>query len=291
MRRRDLLKLSGAAAAWPACAQAQQLHRLRLIGVLLLFADDASSRSYLAAFQQRLQESGWTEGQNIRIERRLAAGDTERLRAYATELVGLRPDIIICAGATPVTVLRQQSRSIPLVFAAVTDPVASGFVEGLAHPGGNITGFTNFLFAMAQKWLQLLKEIAPSSRRVGLFQNPKNADWPGYLSAAKVAAASHGGRVEITRCRVGRAPVGCADRFRRPLRTGAVTGDSDNPDHHDFNAKPGPVWLRDQLGETRGPPAIFPVDQPTTFALVRRVGRWSFTTSPSQVGSKTGAPV
>jgi len=192
VRRRDFRKVSGAAAAWPACAQAQQLHRPRLIGVLLLFADDASTRSYLAAFQQRLQESGWTEGLNVRIERRLAAGDTERLRGYATELISLRPDIIMCAGAIPLTVLRQQSRSIPIVFAAVTDPVASGFVESLAHPGGNITGFTNFEYGMAQKWLQLLKEIAPSSRRVGLFQNPKNADWPGYLSAAKVAAVSHG---------------------------------------------------------------------------------------------------
>jgi putative ABC transport system substrate-binding protein len=147
--------------------------------VLLLFADDASSRSYLAAFQQRLQQLGWTDGKEVRIERRLAAGDTERLQAYATELIGLNPDIIMCAGAIPLTVLRQQTRSIPLVFAAVTDPVASGFVESLAHPGGNITGFTNFEYAMAQKWLQLLKEIAPSSRRVGLFQNPKNRGLAG----------------------------------------------------------------------------------------------------------------
>jgi putative tryptophan/tyrosine transport system substrate-binding protein len=165
---------------------------MRRVGVLLLFADDASSRSYLAAFQRRLQDLGWIEGQNVLLDHRFAAGDTERLRTYAAELVNLRPDIITCAGAIPLAVLRQQTQSIPLVFAAVTDPVGGGFIDSLAHPGGNITGFTNFQYAMVEKWLQLLREIAPSSRRVGLFQNPQNADWLGYLGAAKAAAASLG---------------------------------------------------------------------------------------------------
>jgi putative tryptophan/tyrosine transport system substrate-binding protein len=191
MIRREFVAGLGA-AVWPAVARAQQGDRVRRIGVLLLFRDDPTLRSWDAAFERGLREQGWTIGTNLLIDYRILAGDLDRLNTVAAELVAQAPDVLFTAGAVPLAALRKNTRSLPIVFAAVTDPVLGGFIDSLAHPGGNITGFTNFQYAMVEKWLQLLKEVAPRVMRVGLMQNPQNADWPGYNASAKAALSTFG---------------------------------------------------------------------------------------------------
>src|SRR5262249_39683250 len=143
-------------------ARAQQGERVRRIGVLMpLSLDDPEAKARLAAFQQGLQELGWTEGRNIHTDIRLAGGDDDRIRKYAAELVALTPDVILAAGGTVMAPLRQATRTVPIVFTQTTDPVGAGFVESLARPGGNATGFTLFEFGISVKWLELLREIAP----------------------------------------------------------------------------------------------------------------------------------
>jgi putative tryptophan/tyrosine transport system substrate-binding protein len=174
-------------------ARAQEpADRVRRIGVLMLQAEDALWRSYIAAFEQVLRQRGWAIGQNVQIDERWAAGDTGRLRGRAKELLGLKPDIMVTTGAIPLSVLREAAPSLPIVFAGITEPVIGGFVESLSRPGGNITGFTNFEYAMAGKWLEMIKEIAPRMTTVGLMQHPQNADWPGYNDAIKRLSSTHG---------------------------------------------------------------------------------------------------
>jgi putative ABC transport system substrate-binding protein len=191
-RRGLITLLGGGAAAWPVMACARQASSSpRRIAVLLLGrGDDPVTKNNLAIFQRALRELGWIEGRNIAASYGFAAGDTQRMRAYAAEFVRTKPEVIFTVGAIGLSMLRQETRSVPIVFAAVTDPVAGGFVESLGRPGGNITGFTNFEYPMAAKWLELLKEIAPRTLRVGFFQNPQNADWAGYSRAIRAAAAS-----------------------------------------------------------------------------------------------------
>jgi putative tryptophan/tyrosine transport system substrate-binding protein len=167
MRRREFISLiGGAAAAWPLAARAQQSDRIRRIGVLMAYAEDnPDGKPRLAAFAKALQELGWTDGRNIRIEYRWSAGDAERTRRYATELVALSPDIILAGNTSTVGPLQQATHTVPIVFAGVVDPVGAGFVNSLAHPGGNITGFTQFEYGMSGKWLELLKEVAPNVTR------------------------------------------------------------------------------------------------------------------------------
>ena len=155
--------LGGAAAAWPLAARAQQPERLRRIGVLMnVAADDPLSTQRVSAFAQAMQEHGWTVGRNVRIDYRWGQNNDERIRKYAAELVALAPDVIL-ANATPSTAaLQQATRSVPIVFVNLVDPVGAGFVDSLARPGGNITGFTHFEYGMSGKWLELLKEIAPA---------------------------------------------------------------------------------------------------------------------------------
>jgi putative tryptophan/tyrosine transport system substrate-binding protein len=164
MRRREFIALLGGAAAWPIAAWAQQPERLRRIGVLMnRAADNPEGQDRLAAFQQGLQESGWGVGRNVRIDTRWSEDNADRSAKYAAELVALAPDIILASGTLAVTALQRINRTLPIVFAAVADPVGAGIVDSLAHPDGNATGFMIYEYNLAAKYLELLKEIAPRS--------------------------------------------------------------------------------------------------------------------------------
>jgi putative ABC transport system substrate-binding protein len=167
MNRRDVITVLGGAAAWPLAAHAQQPERMRRIGVLTnLAADDAVARARIGAFQQALWHLGWSEGGNLRTDYRWTVGGIDELRRYAAELIALAPEVIMATGSPPVVALRNATRTIPIVFALVADPVGVGFVESLARPGGNATGFTPFEYTIGAKWLELLREGAPHVRRV-----------------------------------------------------------------------------------------------------------------------------
>jgi putative ABC transport system substrate-binding protein len=197
MRRREFITLiGGAAAAWPLAARAQQAGRMRRIGALFASLDEG----YLAAFAQGLAPLGWSEGRNVRIDTRQGGGEASRTRAYAAELVRLSPDVILAHGTETSRIVQQETGTIPIVFTTVTDPVGSGLVANLARPGGNITGFTNFEFSMAGKWLELLKEAAPTVRNVAVLFNPDNAAMPGQLHAIAIAAPSLG--LQMTEAKV-----------------------------------------------------------------------------------------
>ena len=163
MKRREFIALlGGAAAAWPVAARAQQPDRSRRIGVVMnLAADDLELQRRKRAFVEGLQQLGWTEGRNIRIDTRWGAGDADRFRQYAAELVALAPDVILVASSAVMGMTRRATRIVPIVFVQVVDPVGAGFVESLARPGGNATGFMQFEYGISGKWLELLKEIAP----------------------------------------------------------------------------------------------------------------------------------
>ena len=193
MRRREFITLLGsAAAAWPLGAGAQQPSRIRRIGVLMAIAEsDREGQAWIAAFREGLQKLGWTEGRNIRIDTRWGALDADSRQRFANELVSLQPDLIL-SQVTPTTLaLLQQTRTIPIVFATVSDPVGSGLVASIARPGGNVTGFSNVEGSMTSKWLELLKEIAPRVNRVALLFNPATATYFEYfLNPFKAAAES-----------------------------------------------------------------------------------------------------
>jgi putative tryptophan/tyrosine transport system substrate-binding protein len=235
MNRRAFIALIGAAAAWPRAAHAQQRERMRRIGVLSsLAADDPESQARHAAFLQGLQEWGWTAGRNVQIDYRWGAGDADRIRKYAAELVALAPDVILATGSPVTAALLQATRSaalaseasgqrgdsntmrapdtrpepgssaraVPIVFAQVPDPVANGFVESLARPGGNATGFTIYEYGTSGKWLELLKEIAPQVTRAAVLRDPVIASGIGRLAAIQGVAPALG--VELR-------PVGVRD--------------------------------------------------------------------------------
>jgi putative ABC transport system substrate-binding protein len=193
VKRREFISLlGGAAAGWPLAAGAQS-ERMRRIGVLTPFAaDDSESMARIAAFLQGLGELGWAVGRNVRIDYRWSAGDPDRTRKAATELVALAPDVILATG-TPVTAaLQQASLSVPIVFAQVPDPVANGFVASLARPGGNTTGFTTYDYAGSAKWVEVLKEIAPGVTRAAVLRDPTIASGIGQLGAVLAVAPSLG---------------------------------------------------------------------------------------------------
>jgi len=203
MRRREFITLvGGAAAAWPIAARAQQPERMRRIGVLMAYAEsDREGQAWVAAFWEGLQKLGWTEGRNIRIDTRWAAADVEAMQRFAKELVALQPDLILSHNTPTTATLLQHTRTIPIVFAVVSDPVGSGFVASFARPGGNVTGFTNVDASMGGKWLELLKEMAPRVARVAFLFNPTTAPYAEhYLSAFRAAAATFG--VEAIAARV-----------------------------------------------------------------------------------------
>ena len=194
MRRREFIKLLGSAAAtWPMVARAQQPERMRRIGVLMALAsDDPEGQARLAAFAQGLQQSGWVIGQNIRVDYRWSGGNADKMRNYAAELVAAGPDVILAHSSAAVAPLLQATNTIPVVFVLVADPVGAGFVQNLARPGRNATGFTNFEYAMGGKWLELLKEISPRLTRVAVLRELAMAAGPGQFGAIQAVAQSLG---------------------------------------------------------------------------------------------------
>ena len=194
MRRREFITLLSGAAVWPIAAHAQQAERMRRIGVLMPFAkDNPEGQARIAAFLQEMQKLGWTEGRNLQIEYRWDTGD---LPKAATELVTLSPDVILASSTPAVAALQGATRTVPIVFTQVADPVSAGFVAGLAKPGGNTTGFTNIDYGIGAKWLELIKEIAPHVTRVGVIRDPAVTSSIGQFAAIQSAARSFG--VEVS---------------------------------------------------------------------------------------------
>jgi putative ABC transport system substrate-binding protein len=198
VRRRDFITLLlGGAAAWPLAARAQQSERMRRVGVLTNLAEnDPQGKSRMAAFEQGLQRLGWIDGRNVQIETRWATGDAERFRTYAAGLVALEPDVVLGTNSAAVAALQQATRSVPIVFVTVADPVGAGFVDSLARPGGNATGFILFEYGISAKWIELLKQIEPGVRRAAVLRDPVIAAGIGQFGAIQAVAPSFG--VEVS---------------------------------------------------------------------------------------------
>jgi ABC-type uncharacterized transport system substrate-binding protein len=194
VRRREFIALlGGAATAWPLTARSQPSNRLRSVGVLIGGGEtDPEFRAATAAFAQRLQQLGWTEGHNLRLEYRWGDGKADDIRKYATELVALAPDLIVVSGTAAAGPLIRATRAVPIVFVNVPDPVGSGYVESLARPGGNVTGFANFEYGLSAKWLQLLKEIAPTTKRAAILRDAELVAGVAQFEAIQAAAPSLG---------------------------------------------------------------------------------------------------
>jgi putative tryptophan/tyrosine transport system substrate-binding protein len=191
IRRRQFITLLGGSAAWPLAARAQQGERIRRIGVLLpAAADDPRFQTLVGAFLQGLQQSGWTIGRNVRIDIRWGTANADAIRRHAAELVAFAPDVILAHGATTVGPLLQATRTVPIVFPVVVDPVAAGFVDNLARPGGNATGFMTFEYSMGGKWLELLKQIAPGVTRAAVLRDPTQGDGTSQFAAIQAVASS-----------------------------------------------------------------------------------------------------
>ena len=199
MRRRKFITLLGGAAAWPLASHAQQPEQMRRVGVLSsgVAAADPEIRAFNAAFRQGMQERGWSEGRNLQIDYRCAGPDVEQIKSYAAELVDAQPDVIFAITSPSVAALQRATRTIPIVFVAISDPVGQGFVASLAKPGGNITGFTGLEFSIGQKWVAFLKELAPRVTRIAYLFHPEIGPfYPLWLKSVEDAAATLG--VEVT---------------------------------------------------------------------------------------------
>jgi len=223
VRRREFIALIGGAAAWPLAARAQQADKVRRIGVLnTLAAEDSWAQARHGAFLQGLQQAGWTIGRNVQIETRWAAGDPDRLRTFAAELVALGPDVIMTTGNAGAAPLLQATRTVPIVFVIVPDPVGAGLVNSLARPGGNATGFTSFEYGLSAKWLELLKEVAPRITRAGVIRDPALASGPAQFAAIQSMAPSLGMEVSPINVRnVSEIDPAIAD-FARAANSGLV---------------------------------------------------------------------
>jgi ABC-type uncharacterized transport system substrate-binding protein len=302
MKRRTFIALlAGAAAAWPLAARAQQTERVRRIGVLMGMADDQEGQARVTALKQGLQELGWTDGRTIQIETRFGGGDVGRIRAHAAELVALAPDVLVGQTTPVIRVLRQATSSIPIVAAAVNDPVEQGFVSSLAHPGGNITGFLFIDFQMVGKWLEMLKEAAPGVSRAVLMFNPDTVPYyyiylhsfeavPRSIAVEVVAAPVRDtAEIEGAIVKLGREPgsglivppdaftlahlpllIRLAQQHRVPsvyyLRTSVAQGAlmSYGPDVYDMFRRSASYVDRILKGAK---PADLPIQQPTKFEL------------------------
>jgi putative tryptophan/tyrosine transport system substrate-binding protein len=189
MKRREFITLLGCTAiVWPVAARAQQAERMKRIGVLMGIANDAEGQARLASFLRGLQELGWTDGRNVQIETRWAAGKADAARTYAAELVELAPDVTLTATTVAFAAMQRATQSVPIVFVQVVEPVKSGLVSSLAHPNGNATGFTSFEYAIAGKWLATIKEIVPSVVRVAVVHSPDDPSSAGYLREGEALA-------------------------------------------------------------------------------------------------------
>ena len=219
MRRREFIAgLGGAVAAWPVTASAQQPDRTRRVGMLLVYSEgDPEGQANTRGFQEELQKLGWTEGRNIRIDHRWTGADPTRAKAYAAELVGSTPDVIVTQSTLSLATALKETRTIPIVFVYVGDPVGQGFVTSLAHPGGNATGFTAFEFEMSGKWLKLLKEIAPHAARIAIVFNPEAAPYANnFVRTITAVAPSFGTELIVSPIRnaadIESAVAGVADK-------------------------------------------------------------------------------
>src|SRR6516165_2400889 len=218
IKRRQFIAGLGSAAAWPLVTRAQPGDRVRRIGVLMAFDEsDPEGKAYVSAFTQALAPLSWTEGRNVRMDLRWGGGDNNRIRALAQELVGLQPDIILTEGRLATAALQPETRTIPIVFVNVSDPVASGIVARLDHPSGNITGFANLEGSLGGKWLELLSEIAPGLKRAAIMFNPDEAPVSAFVTSFEAAARSlkvapepfhNDGEIETAIIALGREPGG-----------------------------------------------------------------------------------
>jgi putative ABC transport system substrate-binding protein len=258
MRRRSFITLLGGAAAWPLAARAQQPERVRRIGVLMPFDEnDPLAKARLSAITQALSGLGWADGRNVRVELRWHGDDTNRIRALAKELVGLQPDIIVTMATPATAAVQRETRTIPIVFGGVTDPVASGIVPGLNRPGGNITGFANWEATLGGKWLELLSEIAPGLKRVAIMFNPDTAPVSAYMPSVETAARSlkvvptiapvhSDGEIEAAIAALGREPGGglvvTPDVFTGAHRAPIISATARNNVPAVYRAS---VWARD----------------------------------------------
>src|SRR5215475_10064439 len=193
MRRREFLGILGGAVVWPGASESQQAERVRRVGLLnILGPDDPEAQARRAVFEQTLEQLGWTVGRDLKIDIRQVGSDLDSLRRYAAEMVALAPDVILSIGSIAVAPLQQATRTIPIVFVNVPDPVGAGFVESMAHPGANITGFSSFEYSMSGKWAELLKQIAPHVTRALVFRDPTSAAGIGQFAAIRSVAQSLG---------------------------------------------------------------------------------------------------
>ena len=234
MKRREFITLLGGAAAWPLAARAQQAERVRRIGVLMsMAADDPEGQPRITALAQGMRELGWAVGRNLQIDYRWAAGDPDRIRKYAAELVALAPDVILANSTPLVAALQQATPTVPIVFVGVADPVGAGLVQSLARPGNNSTGFIVFEYGISGKWLELLKDIAPGVTRVAVLQDPTQGGGSSAFAVIQAAAPSLG--VEVTPVNLRDAPEierALAD-FARTSNGGLiVTGSALSNVHH-----------------------------------------------------------
>jgi putative tryptophan/tyrosine transport system substrate-binding protein len=202
MRRREFVAGLAGATAWPLAARAQQADRVRRVGYLSGFSEkDELSKKLQKAFWQRLSELGWQQGRNLQIDERFAAGETTLYTTYASELVSVAPDVIVSNTTPAVAALQRATIRIPIVFHQISDPVAAGFVASLAHPGGNLTGFTNFEYTITGKWLELLKQVVPDKKGVGVLVNPDDPAGRRYLAALKSEGGRYGAQLVILEVR------------------------------------------------------------------------------------------
>src|SRR5262249_788099 len=235
-RREFITLLGGAAVAWPLAARAQQPERMRGVGVLMnLTADDPEASERVTAFAQGLQQLGWTAGHNMRIDYRWGAVDADRSRRYAAELVALAPDVILASGVPVVMALLQATSTVPIVFLSALDPVGSGLITSMARPGGNVNGFVIFEYALAAKWLELLKEIAPGVKRAAVLRDATVASGIGQFAAIQ-AAGSVGMELSAIDLRdAGEIERAIADFAQRPNGGLIVTASQFGTNH------PGPL--------------------------------------------------
>jgi putative ABC transport system substrate-binding protein len=203
LKRREFVSLLGGAVAWPIAARAQQQERIRRVGALIsLTADDPQSKARVAAFLRGLQPLGWTDGRNLHIDYRWGEGDAGHMHSHAAELIALAPDVVVAGGSEATATFQQATRNVPIVFVNVVDPVGAGFVDSLSRPSGNATGFMVFEYGISPKWLELLKEIAPSVTRVAVIRDAAIASGIGQFGAIRAVSSSFGMEV---------SPIGASD--------------------------------------------------------------------------------